>query len=75
MLIMRSTGDVWSLPSHMTAMVGNCDAQDPFSRPLQELGIVPDKVIFLMADNEVLLDRTRHRKMDYETMKVSSWDS
>ncbi|GAX74660.1 hypothetical protein CEUSTIGMA_g2108.t1 [Chlamydomonas eustigma] len=42
----------------------------PQTEALLELGIIPDKVIFLTATNEVLLDRTRHRKIDYITNKV-----
>ena len=37
---------------------------------LQALGVIPDKAIFLSAPNDVLLDRTRHRKFDYLTNKV-----
>ncbi|KAG1679244.1 hypothetical protein FOA52_009273 [Chlamydomonas sp. UWO 241] len=40
------------------------------TQALVALGIVPDKVLLLDATHAVLLDRTRHRRVDYDTMKT-----
>jgi hypothetical protein len=36
----------------------------------QDLGIVPDKVIFMDATHEILVNRTIWRRMDYDTGKI-----
>lgn len=40
------------------------------AQALSDMGLVPDKVIFLTAEHAVLLDRTKYRRVDMDTGKT-----